>query len=213
MAQKYRIYINQKVILLTESAPKLAEMYKQLDQQSFDLKSFYLKNAADNSQLYYYVQCDNAKAFLKKIIKSVTLIEAAGGLVKNSKGNYLFIYRNDKWDIPKGKLEKGEKIEECAVREVEEECGIKIDGCGKKIINTYHVYTSRGELVLKKTYWYKMKYKGKAKLKPQLEEGITDVQWFDKNHISTVLDNTFPSIVDVLWKRDLLKDIPVPLLA
>ncbi len=189
-------------------------MYEQLEQQSFDLKSFYLKiAAANNNQLYYYILCDDAKAFLKKIIKSVTLIEAAGGLVKNSKGDFLFIYRNDKWDIPKGKLEKGEKPKEGAVREVEEECGIKIDECGKKIINTYHVYTSKGELVVKKTYWYKMKYKGKGKLKPQLEEGITDVQWFDKNHIATVLDNTFPSIVDVLWKRDLLKDIPVPLLA
>lgn len=186
-------------------------MYEQLDQQSFELKSFFSKVAGSSSQLYYYILCDDARAFLKKIVRSNILIEAAGGLVKNSKGNYLFIYRNDKWDLPKGKLEKGEKPKEGAVREVEEECGIRIDDCGKKIINTYHVYTLKGEVVLKKTYWYKMKYKGKGKLKPQTEEGITDVQWFDKGRIATVTGNTFPSIVDVLWKRNLLTEIPVPL--
>ena len=144
-------------------------------------------------------------------MKSVTLIEAAGGLVKNDKRNYLFIFRNGKWDIPKGKLEKGEKPKEGAVREVEEECGIAIDECGKKIVNTYHVYTSKGEVVLKKTHWYKMKYTGKAKLKPQIEEGITEVRWMTKKDISLVADNTFPSIMDVLLKRDLLSDIPAPL--
>lgn len=211
MAQKYRIYINQKVVLITESVPAHIEQYEQLDQQSFDLKTLYHKIVADNARLYYFVLCTDAKAFLKKVMKSVTLIEAAGGLVKNDKRNYLFIFRNGKWDIPKGKLEKGEKPKEGAVREVEEECGIAIDECGKKIVNTYHVYTSRGEVVLKKTYWYKMKYFGKAKLKPQIEEGITEVRWMTKKDISMVADNTFPSIMDVLLKRDLLSDIPAPL--
>lgn len=144
-------------------------------------------------------------------MKSVTVIEAAGGLVKNGKKDFLFIFRNGKWDLPKGKLEKGEKPKEGAVREVEEECGIAIDKCGKKIVNTYHVYTVKGEVVLKKTYWYKMKYKGKGKLVPQIEEGITDVRWMGKNDIKLVAGNTFPSIMDVLLKRDLLANIPVPL--
>jgi 8-oxo-dGTP pyrophosphatase MutT (NUDIX family) len=211
MAQKYRIYINQKVILITESVPKHPEKYESLEQQSFDLKTLYPKVINNNDKSYYYVLCDNAKAFLKQIIKSVTLIEAAGGLVKNSKGDYLFIFRNGKWDIPKGKLEKGEKPRAGAVREVEEECGISIGDCGKKIVNTYHVYTVKGEVVLKKTHWYKMKYKGKEKLKPQFEEGITEVRWLNKREINTVTDNTFPSIMDVLLKRDLLVDIPAPL--
>jgi 8-oxo-dGTP pyrophosphatase MutT (NUDIX family) len=211
MALKYRIYINQKVILITESAPAKVEMYEQLDQQSFDLKTLYSKIIGNNPKLYYYVLCDDAKAFLKKVMKSTTLIEAAGGLVKNDKGNYLFIFRNGKWDLPKGKLEKGEKPKESAVREVEEECGIPIEKCGKKLVNTYHVYTIKGEVVLKKTYWYKMKYKGKAKLKPQIEEGITDVRWMGRKDIDLVAGNTFPSIMDVLLKRDLLADIPAPL--
>jgi len=199
------------VVLITQSVPAHTEQYEQLDQQSFDLKTLYPKIIADNTRLYYYVLVADAKAFLKKVMKSVTLIEAAGGLVKNDRGQFLFIFRNGKWDIPKGKLEKGEKPKEGAVREVEEECGIAIDECGKKIVNTYHVYTSKGEVVLKKTYWYKMKYAGKAKLKPQIEEGITEVRWMTKKDISMVADNTFPSIMDVLLKRDLLSDIPAPL--
>ena len=199
------------MVLITQSVPAHTEQYEQLDQQSFDLKTLYPKIIADNTRLYYYVLVADAKAFLKKVMKSVTLIEAAGGLVKNDRGQFLFIFRNGKWDIPKGKLEKGEKPKEGAVREVEEECGIAIDECGKKIVNTYHVYTSKGEVVLKKTYWYKMKYAGKAKLKPQIEEGITEVRWMTKKDISMVADNTFPSIMDVLLKRDLLSDIPAPL--
>lgn len=155
--------------------------------------------------------CDNSKAFLKKIIKSITLIEAAGGLVKNAEGDYLFIYRNDKWDLPKGKLEKSEKKKEGGVREVEEECGISINKAGKKIISTYHTYIFKGEVVLKKTYWYSMKYKGNETLTPQLEEGITDVKWFNKGHMEDIKNNTFPSIIDVLEKVGLLTDMVTPL--
>lgn len=200
------------MILLTETVPAHPENYEQLDAQTFDLKKIYNQLSSGNQQLYYFVLCKDTKAFLQKIKKSVTVIEAAGGLVKNQKGDYLFIFRNGKWDIPKGKLEKGEKPKQSAVREVEEECGIAIGKCGDKIINTYHVYTMKGEVVLKETYWYKMKYKGKAKLVPQTEEGITDVKWLSKKDIATVTSNTFPSIVDVLWKRDLLTEIPAPLL-
>ena len=94
---------------------------------------------------------------LKTITKSVTLIKAAGGLVKNLNGEYLFIYRNDKWDLPKGKVEKNERVKEAAVREVEEECGIKVDKLGDKICKTYHVYINKGDVVLKKTHWFDMK--------------------------------------------------------
>lgn len=134
----------------------------------------------------------------------MTLIEAAGGLVINEKTDYLFIYRNDKWDLPKGKIEKGERVKDAAVREVEEECGIKVSALGEKICKTYHVYTSRGEVVLKKTHWFKMACNGFAKLKPQKEEGITDVRWFEAHHIEPILANTFPSIMDVLVKEGLI---------
>ncbi|MDB5010934.1 MAG: hypothetical protein JWQ06_1723 [Mucilaginibacter sp.] len=143
---------------------------------------------------------------MKKVVNSLTLIEAAGGIVKNEAGEYLFIYRNDKWDLPKGKIEKGERVKQAAVREVEEECGIMVNELGKKVCKTYHAYISREEVVLKKTHWFKMKSNDKSKLKPQKEEGITDARWFKKKKINTITENTFPSIMEVLVEIDLVKD-------
>ena len=203
MAQKYRIYINEKVILLTESKPKKKESYIRIDNEVFDLKVIYTWIIAHQSKLFY-VLCNDAKAFLKGVAKSVVLIEAAGGLVKNENEEYLFIYRQDKWDLPKGKVEKDERVKEAAVREVEEECGIKVSNLGEKICKTYHVYVSRGEVVLKKTHWFKMRCKGQLKLKPQKEEGITDARWFTKSYIDNIVGNTFSSIMDVLAKEELV---------
>jgi 8-oxo-dGTP pyrophosphatase MutT (NUDIX family) len=210
MAQKYRIYINEKVILLTESEPKTKESYEKIDVEVFDLKIIYTWVLAHHSKLFY-VLCSDAKAFLKTVANSVLLIEAAGGLVKNENEEYLFIYRQDKWDLPKGKVEKDERIKVAAVREVEEECGIKVNNLDGKICKTYHAYISRGEVVLKKTHWFKMRCKGQDKLKPQKEEGITDARWIKKNLIGTITDNTFSSIMDVLVKEDLVEDKPMPL--
>jgi 8-oxo-dGTP pyrophosphatase MutT (NUDIX family) len=206
MAQKYRIYINEKVILITDSQPKRVESYEKIDADVFDLKIIYTWILAHHSR-FFYVPCHNAKALFKNITNSITVIEAAGGLVKNERNEYLFIYRNDKWDIPKGKIEKDERIKVAAVREVEEECGITVNKLGEKICKTYHVYLSRGEVVLKKTHWFEMSCKGQDKLKPQKEEGITDARWFKKGQIDTILANTFPSIVDVLVKEDLIDDL------
>jgi len=210
MAQKYRIYINEKVILLTESEPKSKEHYQKIDNQTFDLKIIYTWIVAHKRDRFY-VLCNNAKDYLKKVIESITLIEAAGGIVKNEAGEYLFIYRNDKWDLPKGKIEKDEKVKEAAVREVEEECGIKVSELGRKICKTYHVYISREDVVLKKTHWFKMWSDDQTKLKPQKEEGITDARWFKKKKIHTIVENTFPSIMDVLEKMNLVKDTAMPL--
>ena len=210
MAQKYRIYINEKVILLTESIPKRIENYEKIDAEVFDLKTIYTW-ILNHKRKFFYVPCDDAKSFLKSVTKSLPLIRAAGGLVKSENDSYLFIYRNDKWDIPKGKIEKGEKVKEAAVREVEEECGIKVSNLDERICKTYHTYIYKGEVVLKKTYWFKMRCKGQDKLKPQKEEGITDARWFKKADIAPIIKNTFPSIMDVLVKEKFIKDKPVPL--
>jgi 8-oxo-dGTP pyrophosphatase MutT (NUDIX family) len=211
MAQKYRIYINEKVVLITETVPKKVEHYQRVDAETFNLVSFYNAFNGKPGCKFFFVLCDNAKNFMKSVVKSMTLVEAAGGMAVNTKGEYLFIFRNGKWDLPKGKLEKGEGKKEGAVREVEEECGIKISGIGERICKTYHTYTMKGEVVLKRTYWYLMSYNGAEKLKPQREEGITKVRWFKKGHIDAIVDNTFPSIMDVLAKLDMFTDTPMPL--
>jgi len=152
-----------------------------------------------------------AQEALKQVIKNITLIEAAGGLVKNQNKQYLFIFRQGRWDIPKGKIEKNESVKEAAVRETEEECGVIITDLGKKVCKTYHAYTSRGEVVLKKTHWFKMRTEDKRKLKPQKEEGITDARWLKKNELDVIVANTFPSIMEVLYTMGLATNTVAPL--
>lgn len=126
-----------------------------------------------------------------------TIIDAAGGIVTNKKKQLLCIYRWGKWDLPKGKKEKGEETEETANREVEEECGIS--GLVNKGFNstTYHIYEhprKSGCWILKQTYWYNMFYLGDEPLVPQTQEEITDARWFDKSEIDVVIGNTWASL-------------------
>jgi len=198
------------VILITEAEPKHRELYQKIDAETFDLKIIYTWIAAHRSD-YFYVLVAEAKPFMKNVARNITLIKAAGGLVKNNEGRYLFIFRQGRWDIPKGKVEKNEGIKEAAVREVEEECGIEVSKLGKKICRTYHSYISREEVVLKKTYWFKMRSNYTGKLKPQKEEGITDVRWLYKDEMGIITQNTFPSIMEVLIKLDLTTSKAAPL--
>jgi 8-oxo-dGTP pyrophosphatase MutT (NUDIX family) len=145
--------------------------------------------------VYLYPKLDELK---KAIWKKFTVIQAAGGLVRNEKKEILFIFRRGKWDLPKGKVEEGENIEECALREVQEETGLNEVTLQKFLITTYHTYPEKGKHILKESYWFEMKAAGKQKLVPQLEEDITDIQWINKNKLDTVLKNTFPSIRDVI---------------
>ncbi len=126
------------------------------------------------------------------------VVEAAGGVVMNAENEVLFIFRNNKWDLPKGKLEKGESIEDCAVREVAEECGITPPSLGKFLRTTYHTYEHKGMQVLKPTYWYAMHTVSKETLTPQLEEGITEVRWVAKSEFPMILENTFPNISELI---------------
>jgi 8-oxo-dGTP pyrophosphatase MutT (NUDIX family) len=126
------------------------------------------------------------------------LIEAAGGLVYNLDNQLLMIFRNGKWDLPKGKLEVGENIQECAIREVEEECGISGLTINKPLQDTYHTYKLNEQKILKRTYWFEMKTDFKGILTPQIEEGITKVVWVDKQAIAEKLENSFGNINELL---------------
>lgn len=132
-------------------------------------------------------------------------IIAAGGLVTNDQNELLMIFRRGKWDLPKGKLDKGESIERCAVREVEEETGIRDIQLGALIDITYHDYFDpwSKEEVTKETHWYAMSIKGKQALIPQTEEDITDIQWINDTTLSKCLSNSYPTIIDIIdkWKN------------
>jgi 8-oxo-dGTP pyrophosphatase MutT (NUDIX family) len=152
------------------------------------------KNESIDVYLYY----ENEKRLLTAFSALFKPINAAGGLVKNTKGEFLFIFRNGKWDLPKGKIEKGEGIETAAIREVEEECGIGQLKIVTELASTYHIYFIENKAILKRTHWFEMSSNDLSPLVPQITEGITDVQWLPKTALKQVYDNTFPSIIDVM---------------
>lgn len=141
--------------------------------------------------------------FMKVLKENFQFISAAGGLVQNEKNEILAIKRLGKYDLPKGKLEEGEDIETCAVREVEEECNVKGLTLLNKLCDTYHTYPLKGEWVLKRTHWYEMRCKSSQNLQPQLEEDIEEVFWSDAIQKEIIKTNTYPSILDVLTIHDL----------
>ena len=122
------------------------------------------------------------------------IIEAAGGIVRNQNDEILMIFRLGKWDLPKGKLEEGESVQEGAVREVIEECGIS----GLRVLHelpmTYHTYRIGDENILKRTYWFEMKTEHNADLVPQIEEHIEKAQWVNPDFLDEYLGNTYASI-------------------
>ncbi len=140
----------------------------------------------------------NVEKNWKRFLSNFKIIEAAGGLVENQLQQWLFIYRNGFWDLPKGKLEKGESIEECAVREVAEECGIEEPVIIRALTPTYHTYSIKGKRILKPTYWYLMKSSDTSNLVPQTEEGITEVKWVPISESADLSQTSFGSIKDVV---------------
>jgi 8-oxo-dGTP pyrophosphatase MutT (NUDIX family) len=127
-----------------------------------------------------------------------TEIIAGGGIVMNDQSQTLFIYRRKKWDLPKGKWDDGESIEECALREVQEETGLKQVSLDSFFANTYHTYFMKGDYILKKTVWYKMHANGNQTLTPQSEEDIEKIIWVSKEKETEVLSNTFPLIRELM---------------
>ena len=127
------------------------------------------------------------------------LVEAAGGVVVNARGERLMIYRNDRWDLPKGHWEQGETIEACALREVREETGVAAS-IRRHLCDTLHCYQLRGEWEMKRTHWFEMTASGDTPLRPQTEEGIDCVCWCTPVEVERHLLQTFPTIRRVFSK-------------
>lgn len=138
--------------------------------------------------------CGDAEANWQRFCSLFHIIEAAGGVVVNDAGEWLMIHRLGKWDLPKGKLEKGESPEEASVREVSEECGISEPELLEHLVDTYHVYTLKGERILKRTYWYRMRSAGHHSPTPQTEEGISEVKWVPYAQVAALAEESYGSI-------------------
>lgn len=192
----YRIYINDTALIIADFLPGGLGNYKQVDVQEFDFLKFY-KVVKDAPATVNVILTKDPKQFFQSMRKPFVFIKAAGGVVRNDENQFLFIFRNGKWDLPKGKLDIGEKTKIAAVREVEEECGIKVSQLGDRLCKTWHVYEERGNIIFKRTTWFTMKA-DRQELIPQLEEGITEARWLASGDFDYIKQNTFPLIKDVI---------------
>lgn len=142
--------------------------------------------------------CPDPAATIREFMQGFTVIQAAGGLVFNKEAQLLTIKRNGLWDLPKGKIERYEDQMAAALREVMEETGINMINISEKVGETYHVYYEDDILLLKETHWYLMNSNGK--LKPQLEEGISEVKFADLQWFESPEFSSYQSVHDVIRK-------------
>ncbi len=194
----YKVFIKDKRIVFTNNQQYVDNVESELRLYFFstDLTTVLLELLQKAKRLKEIViVVDDAENAFNQFKSSFTLIEAAGGVVKNTQNQTLFIYRLDHWDLPKGKIEKGEQIEAAAIREVEEECAVTGLKIVKPLNDSYHIYHLNDNPILKKTYWFEMRTDFDGELIPQKEEGIEKVEWFTDEQIKEIaLKNTYSSI-------------------
>lgn len=199
-----KIYFDNKPLFLCDEVDEDLQPYIHHDDAIFidELDSHMVKSMIHQMQLekihagvFYH---PDLSALKKAFYKKFTIIQAAGGLVLNEKKEILMIFRRGKWDLPKGKLDKGEKLEDCSVREVEEETGLQNVKLLSPLTITYHTYHEGTKYVLKESHWYNMKVTGEQKLVPQTEEDIHEIKWVTAKEAEKLFPECFPSVIDVI---------------
>ncbi|MFN4365192.1 NUDIX hydrolase [Chryseobacterium hispalense] len=201
----YKVFVNEKKLLLSKQSENLEKTLGYENVTSLEIALDLLENTSVKELNVFGENIDEIWSEFQKLFR---IIEAAGGIVSKPNGDILFIKRLGKWDLPKGKMEKGESREESAVREIEEETGLQNVELLSFINTTYHIYIERnGDKVLKCTHWFEMSFDGEDTSKPQIEEGITEVAW--KNTLQ-IEDEVFPStfknirlIITEFWNKKL----------
>ena len=203
-----KIYFEDKPVFLCDKIDETIDEYMHHPDAVFIDE---ISTAAINSLLHEIVKpefhagilLNKDMAKLKKaFFKHFTLIIAAGGVVSNSNKDILMILRRGKWDLPKGKVEGSETLEQSAIREVKEETGLTNLALTEKITTTYHTYTEFGKHILKETHWYKMQSNTEQTLVPQTEEGITDIKWVKQSEIKKYTSKTYQTIIEVLHQLE-----------
>ena len=200
----YTIFFNEKSIVITHlkniTLFKASKVFAE-EFSEHELK-VWIEDFAQSDLREIVIGHSNPEAFFLFFQSVFTFVKAAGGVVLlNNK--LLFIFKNGKWDLPKGKIDIGETVENAAIREVEEECGIENLQIVKNIFSTFHLYKSPypksfGKYILKETAWFEMKCLGDGSTTPQLEEGITEARWLSSEELNLVNENTYQSIKQII---------------
>ena len=186
------IFVNDKPIILTTLVEKETD-FKNFLLKDVDIEQALkvLKKKKIKSVRFIH---HNEKTILKKFLKKLPNVIAGGGKVYNKDKDILFIFRNNKWDLPKGKTEKKESIEDTALREVEEETGVSGLKIVKPLETTYHIFNRNDKMRIKITYWFEMSTDFNGKLFPQENEGITRVEWLNGEKVTQALNNSYANI-------------------
>jgi len=193
----YKVFFNQKPLILTSKILKSSDSNPFIHIK-FSSKNQILKAVKAKKTESVYIYHKNIKKLWEIFTKKFPIIDAAGGLVERSDDKFLFIYRNNKWDLPKGGIEKKELIIEAAQREVKEETGLADLIVINKIGETYHIFKKGKNFRLKRTYWFKMKSDYQGELFPQEEEGIISAEWINKKRIPEIFKNAYENIKEIV---------------
>jgi 8-oxo-dGTP pyrophosphatase MutT (NUDIX family) len=205
-----KIYFGNKPVFLCNERDKEideilhhpeAVFIDEFDKHAVNSLLHEIKKPDFHSGVILHANLDELK---KAFWKDFTIIKAAGRLVKNEKGEYLFIFRRGSWDLPKGKLDKGETLEQCAIREMQEETGLVDITLKEALCTTYHTYDEFGKHILKESYWYHMEADSNGTLIPQTEEDITEIVWMNAGSIKKILPLAYPSIREVIHKAGII---------
>lgn len=193
----YKVFVNEKKLTISKYP---ADVEKNLRYEGFATLEIAIDLLENTSCPQMNVYGEDIEEIWEDFTHMFRVVEAAGGIVSNKEGKILFIHRLGKWDLPKGKIEKDESLEQAALREVEEETALQELILEEFVNNTFHVYKERnGNRILKTTYWFKMSYVGEKDPVPQTEEGITEVSWKNQDEIQQeVFPKTFQNIKLIL---------------
>ncbi len=196
----YKVFFNDRIIYLDDTIPdmnKVGKDYVCAFENITDLKPQVRQFLEPEKKGNLFIFHDDSESLLRIFSQCFKSVPAAGGLVKNSSGDVLVIFRRGKWDLPKGKAKDGETMEQAAVREVEEETGLQGVEALEFLTSTYHIYTEHKDCILKKTDWYSMSYAGSAKPRPETEEDISEARWIKTSELDKIYSNTYLSIMEV----------------
>lgn len=195
----YKVFFNDRSLILTNRVSSLSGegLFVHSFVNEVELKRTIQYFLDTDTEKQILVHGKNLGELYKRFEALFFPIEAAGGFVRNNRSEILVIRRHDKWDLPKGKADKGERSAETALREVSEECGIHGQVIIRPLSATFHIYFEKENWCLKKTRWFEMKYAGEEALVPQKSEHITEARWIDQNSLPEILKDTYPSLLDV----------------
>ena len=188
----YKVFVGDKPIILTDKV-EMEMNFKNYLLENVNIGKV-IKDLKETKLESVRIIDSDKKHLLKNFLKLLPNVVAGGGKVINSEGKVLFIYRNNKWDLPKGGEKRRETIDKTAIREVEEETGVTGLSITKPLEMTYHIFKRNGKHKIKVTYWFEMKTNYKGELNPQIEEGITKAEWLSEEQMDIALNNSYANI-------------------